>query len=434
MGMEKPKQPTPEEMSEIQKTRALETAEMIEKGAGMTPEGSLIPTEEIKREKRVEYYLEKTKKEIEEMRKAGREKEAKTMEYRLGLAEDRWWDKDHHIYDVLLSGEREEVVYDNIEGAKKEMDSEMRKREGKREWEDELSIRVEKQEELEKLSWEAIDFKENVNTIFKEKGIDIDEEVQIVKEFLVSSRGPGKSEGDTINECHDTEFGKTANSRPEITEEHKRGLEILLGRELPKDRIEAVHYTYTPDAELSAVVLTLSPEKDMWEEIRKVQEQFLEDEDEKTGGRKIIDGVAYYKAEEDVREKYKNDIEEEPFLGNGSLVIKKDGTQYFISNVTWKQYPSAAPSGRVVMTFAGGASRGIFDERACYSTRDWSTSTGSKSFNIDDPDTYKWDYYLENGGKDLPPARMEYDAKNNVIIVGVDAYDERKQRIVSNIE
>ena len=430
---------------------------MIKEGADMTPEGGLIVPDEIQRKRRVEYYLENSKKEIEEMRKAGREKEAKIMESRLALAEDKWHDEKHHIYDVMLFGDREEVVYDDIKGAKKQMDAVMLKREGEAEWQTELNLRLKNKEVIKNLQWEAIDFGKNMDDSLKT--LDPDKVshqsqingIQFVKKFLVSGRGPSKIEGDSIEECYSTEFGHTANHADAITEEHKQGLESLLGQKIPTERVDDIHYTYTPDAKLAAVEVTLNPDTgiDLDAEIKERQKPYIiEGEFPEKGGRQwggryggvitIIDKKGFEKAEKDVEKEFADRIKKTPFLGRGSLIIKKDGTRYFLPEITWKQYPCATPSGRVIMTFAGGASRGIFDEESCFTNSHWGTSTGRRVFSTQDPNAYNWTgEYVKSGvydGKKLPPARMEYDEKNKVIVVGVDAYDEGKKRVVSNIE
>lgn len=438
---------SPSELSDFHKKRALDVAEMVKSGADMTPEGEVVVPDELQRKKRIEYYLESTKKEIEDMRAAGREEEAKTMEKRLGLSREWYEDGQHHIYDVFLFGDRDEVVYDDIPKAKKEMDRVMFLRAEKAAWEKELGERIEQKKNLESmhLSWTPIDFRGNLETYLKQGSLEDSDAVSFIKKFLMSDReDAGEVSGDVIRECHDTEFGNTANNSPKITEEHKRGLECLLGYQIPKNRLTDIHYTYTPDRQLAAVVLTLGEDEkvsfeSMWSAQVERQSQFATKLGE--GHYEVNDREAYDKAGKEVEKEFRELIHQNPFLGRGSLIIKKDGTRYFIPEVTWKQYPTATPSGRIVMTFAGGASRGIFDEEVCYTNSGISTSTGSRSFSVNDADAYKWREGISRdsgitkyGEKQLPPARMKFDNTNNVVLVGVDSDNEDGSRIRSNLE
>lgn len=448
-----PQSPT-KERAETKEARTISDAELLKNGASYEGDDLvLVPTEkqivkakeemdEEMRKNRVVRYFEYLDNEIEGLKEKNMLDEVDILEKRKvsdrGIIEDAVFENNKWI---LVPKNKEVGV------AKKEMNL----FEAQKAFRKEVDERERMHEEVSKINWNPINFRENVKKFYAEASFSKDEiskfdGIEMVKGFLHRGNKETPSlDGRTIEAVRDLEFGRTANNSEGITEKHLDGLETLLGEKLPRERIVAVHYTYLPTGELGAVMLTLDDEVSvsydtLWKTIRERQQEFLGTET--NIGRKILDSAGYDNVERKTREEFEDMKKGTPFLGSGSLIIKNDGKKMFLPGITYKQYPVMTAGGRVVVTFAGGPSRGIFDEDVFYASARIHSSTGKKTVSngVDEniKDSYRWEEGSVSRGKQgdgregtfhygggesllIPKAKVKLDKDNNLLIYQLDS-------------
>jgi len=267
-------------------------------------------------------------------------------------------------------------------------------------FEADISTREREHEEIRDIVWEPIDFKGK----FTETASAV-EELNVkaglfkhLSEILTTHVSKElKYESPNVREVNSKEYGDTANNRNgRLPEGYKNLLKEVSGLEVDPERITSVHYAYTPDGVLGAIVLTVNTDKSL---------SVIELEKEK-----------------------KSLLKSDPTLLHGTFIVKKDGKKMFIPKVTWKQYPAMATNGRVVMTFADYDNRGIFDEDVCFLSGSMDTSTGEKVFFDGSKSTSEDDYYWRAGGvsrkqgrtNDFPKAHVIYNKVKGVLVYNVD--------------
>ncbi len=249
-------------------------------------------------------------------------------------------------------------------------------------------------EKIKDIKWEPIDFVGNFRKYLESPDglngeLDTTEKLKELYGAIESTEPSKPDQKGEIKGIDNREVGSTANHQPPITNEWINLIEILIGQNIPTGgRLSAAHFAYSPDGNLSAIMLTLVPST------------------------RIGDKLA------------------------GTFILKADGKRIFLPDITWKQYPTVSPNGRIVVTFQGGPSRGIFDEDVFYATGEMYTSTGDVTFYDGTHDTSEDDYIWRNGNvtrKDsvtrspyavhyqiIPKAVVKYDESNNWLVYELD--------------
>lgn len=404
-----------------------------------------IPSRNQLKKARYEMYLGLLKNEINKAKEEGRDKEARLLKSRLrNDAEilDKTWgrgfDRSYGDYktersdiDVIAEGDKTRLVIpdDVIDSARLEMKEDFVIRGKMQKFIETLPRREQIWDEAEKQTFSPIPFRENMSQAFSTFELGENETVS-----QKAKREGAKALEKYLTGEKYTYIGDTANSRDcDVPIEIIQGIEVATGEKISAKRVGSVHFSYDTNKNLAAISLALDKDTEN-QELNDAIEQTYKDFPpiERRDGYCKYPDQKTLKDRERAEEKIIAEARQNtPMLFEGTYVIKFSGEKYFLPNIIWKQYPYLRPNGKIIMPFAGGPSRGIFDENTFFASRDIDSSAGRVGFSDADTDSYGYSEGVErsNGktyfqGREMPKAFFSVDQETGTRIYKLDVMDE----------